>query len=169
MATNSRPSNPTPDITLVSRAPTRVKPHGKVTIAAGDVYDISGSDSRQERVAIVITVLDAVEYLEIQTPNGVTWSAAFAQLPWAMETPADIRLFNNNGSAVQVTIGEFYPDIGNQHGIPFKKTVAAPPSGGGTTGGTTGGTSSGGTSGGTSGGSSGGDTGGGTGHGTFLN
>lgn len=140
-------SNPPLNIPLVLRPPTRIVASGTITIAAGSYADFIGSNARQDRIQIIITVLDPVLNLKVQTLNGVNFGTVFALLPWTVETSADIRIYNNNGSDVQLEVGELYPDTGNAHGVPSRLASvvsggsSSPGSGGSSSGGSTGGSS----------------------------
>jgi len=157
-------ANPPSNIPLVIRPPTRLAPTPPFTLTAnGGFVDFVGSNGRQDRIQIVVTNMDPALYIYWGTLSGAICGAIFAQLPWTLETSADIRLINPQGSDITVIVSELYPDIGNMHGVPqrlAKQIAGGAPAGGGTTsGGTKGGTSGGtGTTGGTSGGTSPGGT-----------
>src|SRR6266568_678119 len=112
-------ANPPSQIPLVQRPPTRIVASGTITVAAnGGVQAFVGSNARQDRIAIIVTNLDAVLSLKVQTLNGLNCATIFAQLPWGLETSADIQIQNPNGSDISIEVCELYPDIGNAHGVP---------------------------------------------------
>jgi uncharacterized membrane protein YgcG len=139
-------TNPPSIVPLVQRPPTRIVASGTLSLAAGASVTIPGGNARQDRIQVIVTNLDTILNLTLQTVNGQDWATVFAALPWTVETTADFVIYNPNGSAVSYQVGELYPDTGNAHGIP--RTLAAPGGGGGGTGGTSGGGGTGGTSGG---------------------
>ena len=139
---------PPSEIPLVQRPPTRLVASGTFTLLANSstrqdtnaAAYFAGGNNRQERIQIIITNLDAALYIKWQTGNGLNAGSIFAQLPWTIETSADILLYNPNGSNVQVEVCELYPDTGNLHGIPgpLAARIAGTAGGGGTSGGSSG-------------------------------
>lgn len=116
-------ANPPSVVQPVRRQPTRIVPTETILGAAGsgtDVLTLIGSNNRQDRLQIVITCMDPTLYLDLRVlPGGAgsAWGAAFAQRPITFETSFDFVISNPNASPVTVRVAEFYPDIGNFHGI----------------------------------------------------
>ncbi|SRR6266404_690445 len=116
-------------IPIVQRPLTRIVPSGDISLAAGQSQQFSGGNARQNRIQFVITVMDALLYVDLQSFAGKNWGAAFAQRPLTLETSDDIQVTNNNGSTVIIRVAELYPDTGN------RPAVAGGGGGGGAAGG----------------------------------
>jgi len=123
-------------------------PSGTITLGAGASQTFPGTNSRQNRVQIVITNLENVggQNLKIQSANAVNGATVFPQTAETFETSADIVIFNPGSNSMDFEVMEFYPDAGFANAVPQFQTPVNPsgtpgvggagaPAGGGSSGG----------------------------------
>jgi hypothetical protein len=86
---------------------------GTVTLLAGATDTYIGKNNRQDRLQFIVTNLDASAMLKLQTTAKVNLATLFPQRSFIIETRADLKIYNPNGSSVQYEVCELYPDTGN--------------------------------------------------------
>lgn len=133
-------SNPPLPFQIVQQVDTRMVPSGTISIAAGKSVLVYGSNGRQNRVFVVITNLDLQILLKVQSTGGLNGLTVFPQTNIILSSSFDFVLFNPDPTnAINVEVGEFYPDTGNLNTIPQFQRPGAGPAGGAASGGAPGG------------------------------
>jgi len=99
-------------VPIVQSQPTRIVPSGSVTVTAGTSVKYIGQNSRQDRVAAIITNVDASLSLKVQTVAGVNFATVFPQRSFLLSSCDDFLVQNPNGADVIVQVCELYPDTG---------------------------------------------------------
>lgn len=100
-------------IPYFQRPPTRLVASGTITVAAGTATTFSGTNARQTRYQIIITNLDPLSSLKVQTLAGVNFCTVFPLCNITIETGADLKLQNPTGGDISAEVTELYPDTGN--------------------------------------------------------
>ena len=90
------------------RIPTRIVPTVG-TLLAGATKQFLGRNNRQDRVQFNLTNMDPTQVLWLQTSNGVNCVPVYPQRTFAIETTADLQLYNPNANPVQYAVCELYP------------------------------------------------------------